>query len=173
MDTEARQSIVKSQKLGRKRKAVQSLASPFIVATNQDTIKPDATSRMLIRHHVMKGKNRKDVSSQRATLRSWVNQGREFPLPQQTATKWLRGGCLANPLRLQINDPGLPITGLKFNIEPCIVQVIHDCENTRNYFSTAARFANIKSWFSHFCYDQSNVPGPMLCQLSERRERLV
>jgi hypothetical protein len=173
MDTKARQSTVKSQKPGRKRKAVQSLASPFIVATNQDTIKPNATSRMLIRHHVMKGKNRKDVSSQRTALRSWVNQGREFPLPQQTATKWLQGDSLANPLRLHINDPGLPIMGLKFNIEPCIAQVTHDCENIGSYFSTAAGFANIKSWFSHFYYDQSNVPNPMLCQLGQRRERLV
>lgn len=122
MDPNAHQSTVASRKPGRKRRAVQSLASPFIVATNHDTIKPDATSRKLIRHHVMKGRNRKDVSSQRTTLRSWVNQEREFQ------PKWLRD-CLANPLRLQINDLGLPVTGLRFNIEPCMLQVIHDCKD--------------------------------------------
>jgi hypothetical protein len=61
MDTKPHQSTAASRKPGRKRKVVQSLASPFIIATNQDTIKPDATSRMLIRHHVMKGRNRNDV----------------------------------------------------------------------------------------------------------------
>lgn len=132
------QSTAASRKFGRKRKAVQALASPFIIATNQDTIKPDATSRILIRHHVMKGRNRKDASSQRSTPRSWVNQGREFQ------PKWLRG-CLASPLRLQINDPGLPVTGLKHNIEPCMVQLIRYCKNIEIYFLLVDKSANIKS----------------------------
>lgn len=167
------QSTAKSQKLYRKRKAVQSLASPFIVAINQETIKPDATSRTLIRHHVMKGKNRKAISSQRTTLRSWVNQERGFPLSQQTAAKWLQEGCLANPLRLHMDDPGLPVMGLKINIEPCMVHVIKNCEDIGRLFSIAAGFANHKFWCSHLHHDRGNVSDPMLYQLGQRREPLV
>lgn len=44
----------------------------FILATDKDSIKPDASSRKLIRRHVMKGKNRKAVP-QRPTCGSWIN----------------------------------------------------------------------------------------------------
>ena len=44
----------------------------FILATDRDSIKPDASARKLIRRHVMKGKNRKAVP-RRLRCGSWIN----------------------------------------------------------------------------------------------------
>lgn len=55
-----------------------SSSDPFIVATDKDSIKPDGHGRRFIRHHVMKGKNRKRAVTRPSAPKSWINRDNDF-----------------------------------------------------------------------------------------------
>lgn len=109
-----------------KGKAVQGLASPhspdpFIVATDRDSIRPDVSSRKRIRHHVMRGKNRKEVSPQQRTIGSWVNHGHDAPSASAIEAQ------PALSLAPQVIGSTRSAIGLQLHVDPSAMQLIHDC----------------------------------------------
>lgn len=66
-----------------KGKATEGLALPsaavFLIATGQDSIRPDAKARKIIRSHVMKGKKSNRPSRRGRLPNSWVNGSGDSP----------------------------------------------------------------------------------------------
>lgn len=110
----------------------------FILATDKDSIKPDAGSRKLIRRHVMKGKNRKAVP-QRYTCGSWINheQGESashVAIRNDTVTKGstsIRGVSPFNEL-----DLSLFLLNMSVYKPPCTLEMMCRCGPT---FSIVSR----------------------------------
>ncbi|KAJ9273845.1 hypothetical protein DTO212C5_124 [Paecilomyces variotii] len=114
-----------------KAKAIKSSSSygssdPFIVATGQDSIKPDASSRRFIRRHVMKGKNRKPIASSQLALGSWINNAHDLNDFQIATTSM---GSLhrpfATPVGLQLNSSTPSLLGFA-EMEPRMLHLIYD-----------------------------------------------
>jgi len=128
------------------------LANSFIIATGPEDIKPDVVSRKLIRHHVMKGRNRKRLAPERHHLGSWnANQRRSYtyvvaPIPAQPSISL---NSLAYPFAL---FPGS---------ENGILQCIYDCAYHLLRIRSVQLLTHTTS--SYPINDNANVPLSSLC----------
>ncbi|GAD92297.1 hypothetical protein PVAR5_0887 [Paecilomyces variotii No. 5] len=120
-----------SPEVCQKRKAMKSLAScgssdPFIVATGEDSIKPDASSRRFIRRHVMRGKNRKRIAPRALAHGSWINRHNQNP-SQWAALSNMESlhGPFATPVVLQMNSTTPSLLGF-VDMEPCMLHLIYN-----------------------------------------------
>lgn len=83
MAVRAYQSKWRIQRGDRKEKT-DTAPDPFIIATGRDSLKPDAKSLKFIRHHAMKGKNRKQTPP-RSHNTACVQHGITEHIPLQNA----------------------------------------------------------------------------------------
>ncbi len=115
---------------GTSAQVLASSSNLFIVATSLQSIKPDTTSRRLIRSHVMQGRYRPPDRPRRPEIGSWINRDHD---PERLDDPGL-ASCLlpsrhtsTSRLPPQVTSLDVSLTPFAVEMKPYMLELMHRC----------------------------------------------